>query len=560
MHIKYIKLLLAIFIIFFTTPLYSKKDTKDQFNSKNFSNYFSAVIAYDNNKNSEALKFFNLSKNLTNKHKSFLKQHIYSLIIDGKVGPAIIKLKSNLKRENSIFFESYFLLALDSINKRNFDKSDEYLEKLSKFKDEGVIENIIYESLKSYTYLFENKEIIPTNFGTLSYVSQALQNCYLDTAQTPIFFKNLINNDAIDSARYKFFYINYLIKNNNLELLKEIANEIDPLNSTLLTYQTKKWIQKKEFKKIGSIFSCQKESDILSEFFYIIANLYSSQDDLEKSNFYLNISFFLNPKFKYNLSLSSENYYYNKNYEQVKRILKNFNKNEEVYYWYKIKKKTNIISEKYSEEKAFGYINLELENLEDLSSKVLFDMANISKNFKKYKIAIDYYNKLLLKKKLRPNSYAEILYRRGGSHERLGDFKKSDKDLQEALQIRPDDAYILNYLAYSWLERNYKIDEAILMLKRAYELKKNDPFILDSVGWGYFLIDDFVNAEIFLKLAIQYMPDDPTVNEHYGDVLWKLDRKIEAKYYWQSVLNFKETTDDIKKNIRIKILNGIKKI
>ena len=56
------------------------------------------------------------------------------------------------------------------------------------------------------------------------------------------------------------------------------------------------------------------------------------------------------------------------------------------------------------------------------------------------------------------------------------------------------------------------------------------------------------------------MPDDPTVNEHYGDVLWKLDRKIEAKYYWQSVLNFKETTDDIKKNIRIKILNGIKKI
>ena len=103
MHIKYIKLLLAIFIIFFTTPLYSKKDTKDQFNSKNFSNYFSAVIAYDNNKNSEALKFFNLSKNLNNKHKSFLKQHIYSLIIDGKVGPAIIKLKSNLK-EKILFF------------------------------------------------------------------------------------------------------------------------------------------------------------------------------------------------------------------------------------------------------------------------------------------------------------------------------------------------------------------------------------------------------------------------------------------------------------------------
>ena len=132
--------------------------------------------------------------------------------------------------------------------------------------------------------------------------------------------------------------------------------------------------------------------------------------------------------------------------------------------------------------------------------------------------------------------------------------------MQESLFIRPNDAYTLNYLAYSWLERNYKIDEAISMLDKAYKLKKNDPFILDSVGWGYFLINDFVNAEIFLKLAIQYMPDDPIVNEHYADVLWKLNRKTEAKYYWQSVLSFDDTTDDIKKNVKIKLLKGLEEI
>lgn len=560
MLLKYFKFLLITFVILFTTPLYSKKDIKNEFNLKTLSNYFSAIIAYDNDQNPEALKFFNLSKDLTNKHKPFLKQYIFSLIIDGKVSQAINKLKSNLKKENSVFFETYFLLSLDSILKKNFIKSDEYLEELSKFKDDGTIENLIYKTLKNYNHLFKSKEIIPTNFGSLSYVSKALQNCYLGSEQTLIHFENLINNVAVDTGRYKFFYINYLIKNNNLKLLKEITNNIDPLESTLLIHQTKKWVKKNELKKISDIFSCEKESDILSEFFYIIANLYSSQKDFEKSNFYLNISIYLNPSFKFNLSLASENYYENENYTQVKKILKNFKKDDEVYYWYKLKKEVSIISEEFNEEKAFDYINLKLKNIQDPSSKILFDMANISKNFKKYKVAIHYYNKLLLKENLNENSYAEILYRRGSCYERLKDFKNSDKDLQDSILIRPNDAYTLNYLAYSWLERNYRIDEAISMLDKAYKLKKNDPFILDSVGWGYFLINDFVNAEIFLKLAIQYMPDDPIVNEHYADVLWKLDRKTEAKYYWQSVLSFDDTTEDIKKNVKIKLLKGLEEI
>ena len=88
------------------------------------------------------------------------------------------------------------------------------------------------------------------------------------------------------------------------------------------------------------------------------------------------------------------------------------------------------------------------------------------------------------------DTYAEILFRRGGSYERLKKFEKSDKDLLKSLEINPNDAYVLNYLAYSWLERNYKIDTAIEMLQRAYKQNENDPFIIDSVGWGYYLVDD----------------------------------------------------------------------
>ena len=85
-------------------------------------------------------------------------------------------------------------------------------------------------------------------------------------------------------------------------------------------------------------------------------------------------------------------------------------------------------------------------------------------------------------------------------------------------------------------------------------LKSNDPYIIDSIGWAYYLIDDYIKAENFLKRAVELMPEDPIVNDHYGDILWKLDRKIQARYFWGNVLNLEETEDEMKNNIKDKLI------
>jgi hypothetical protein len=77
------------------------------------------------------------------------------------------------------------------------------------------------------------------------------------------------------------------------------------------------------------------------------------------------------------------------------------------------------------------------------------------------------------------------------------------------------------------------------------------------MGWAYYLVDDYVKAEIFLKRAVELMPQDPIVNDHYGDILWKLDRKIQARYFWGNVLNLEETEDEMKKNIKNKLIKGL---
>ena len=153
---------------------------------------------------------------------------------------------------------------------------------------------------------------------------------------------------------------------------------------------------------------------------------------------------------------------------------------------------------------------------------------------------------------------SDLLYRRGGSYERIGKHDKADEDLLYSLKINPEDAYVLNYLAYSWLERNYKISEAIQMLEKAYSSKSNDPYIIDSIGWAYYLVEDYLKAEKFLKRAVELMPNDPIVNDHYGDILWKLNRKIQARYLWSNVLEMDDAEEEMIKKINIKLIKGLK--
>jgi tetratricopeptide (TPR) repeat protein len=296
----------------------------------------------------------------------------------------------------------------------------------------------------------------------------------------------------------------------------------------------------------------------MGEFFFLVANLYSSQGDYEKSNFYLNISNYLNPKFTLNLSLLAENYYTNEDYENTKKTLEVFDKTNEFYYWFKIKKEAQIISNNLDKDVSLKFINSKFKGIKNPNKKMIFDIANFNKNAKKYAKAINYYDQILLNIDSNSDLYAEILYRRGGSYERSGDYKNADNDLLKSLEINPDDAYVLNYLAYSWLEREYKIDTALEMLENAYASRSNDPYIIDSIGWAYFLVGQYEKAENFLKRAVELMPQDPIVNDHYGDILWKLNRKIQARYFWQNVLKLEETEDEMKKNIKEKLIDGIK--
>ncbi len=555
---KLIKLLF-IFGLFYQTPIYSKSTSFSDFNSRDLSNYFSGIIAFENQENSKALNFFNESKILRNKHDLYLKRYIFSLVLENKVWQAINVLKNISNKDNLNFFDAYLLLVIDSLKQNDFVKAEKYLAKSIKFQEFDRFNPVIIGILKNFIHTFSKKEVLydKVNFGNISIISQAFQRCYLKKDNARSSFSNLVNNPNGDYSRYIFFYANYLIENKKIDEAKDIFKDIEFINTTLLLSQGKNWINNQEFENFTKIFSCNNHNDIIGEFLFLISNLYSTEDDLNKSNFYSNLSYYLNPKFKFNLALVAENYYFNNQYKKVKNVIQNFNKDDEFYYWFRIKKEAQILLKEKGENYSIDYITSKFNKIKKSNPKMLFDMANYFKNLKKYKRAVKYYSQIILTLDQNSNIKSELLYRRGSSYERLKNFKKSDEDLLRAMAAKPNDAYVLNYLGYSWLERNYKIDKAMMMLKKAYSIKNNDPYIIDSIGWGYYLIDDYLEAEKYLKRAVELMPNDPIVNDHYGDILWKLNRKLQARYFWNNVLGFDDTDDDTKKKINIKLVKGL---
>ncbi len=552
-------IILTIYLLLYQSPLLSKSTSFKDFNSKNLSKYFSGILALENNDNSQALNFLNSSKILIDLHEPYLEKLIMTLVLENKVSQAVNHIKVYNEKNNLQFFEAFVLLALDSLKKNNLNKASEILSLVPEEYLEDRFNFIIIDTLTQYVDVFKNKKIKKRNniFGNLSLISETFQHCYLNDKNTDTFFLKLINSGQADYSRYTFFYLTYLIEKNRIEDAKILTDEIDYVNASLLLSQGKSWIERNQNKEFSKVFSCSNRNDIIGEFLFLISNLFSSQNEFKKSNFYLSLSNYLNPKFVFNLSLVAENLFLNENYEKSKRVLENFKINQDFYYWYKSKKEAQIITKTKSREEALKYIISKFNKIKNPNDKFIYDVANFYRNSQEYEKAIKYYSLIIDKLDDDSEVKADLLYRRGGSYERIKNFERADKDLLDSLIINPDDAYVLNYLAYSWLERDYKINEAIEMLEKAYSRENNDPYIIDSIGWAYYLINDYVKAEQFLKRAVQLMPDDPIVNDHYGDILWKLNRKIQARYFWSMVLKMQDAEENLLDLVRDKLLIGL---
>jgi tetratricopeptide (TPR) repeat protein len=136
-----------------------------------------------------------------------------------------------------------------------------------------------------------------------------------------------------------------------------------------------------------------------------------------------------------------------------------------------------------------------------------------------------------------------LLYARGISYERLKDWPKAEADFRAALELSPDQPQVLNYLGYSLVEKQIKLDEALEMIERAVAARPDSGYIVDSLGWVLYRLGRYEDAVGHMERAVALMPVDPVVNDHLGDVYWAVGRNREAEFQWSRALSFIDPED-----------------
>jgi len=483
------------------------------------------------------------------------------LVANGKINDAnkIISGLDNAENSNALF---KFTEGVYLLNSRNFF--------LAKKKFQSIkSNNILFRELNNYIQLWlemslSSKKKIPDNFQT------SFENIKL--IQSLLLYEHIQNSEFYSKTseeilkkkqlgRYHFFHIIYLIKKNNIDQAKEIVkNQLLNNPNNLLMKQSYIALDSNDLNFFTRNYESSNINHGISELLYLFANLFQQRDQIELSKFFASLSNYLNPNFAANKILNFQNVLN----QQGNVILDNQFLNDiaslgEEYFWYVNFKKLFFIEEKSESTNKIIINDLKksLSKNKYFNFSKLMDMGNYYRSIKKYSIAIDYYNQAEQKADRRDLNW-RFYYFRGICNERLKNWSEAESDLLQSLKHSPKEYRVMNYIAYSWLERGVHYNRAIKMLNEAVQLSNwEHGYIIDSLGWGYYLLNDFKKAETLLELAYTKTPSEAEVYDHYADALWKNNKKIQARYVWNKAFQLESIDEKRAKKINEKLLNGI---
>ncbi len=542
------------------------KDIDKFLNENDITNYFSGIVAINENQYQDSYYYLKDLNNLEQSHYNYSQYFQYSLITLKKFREAV-NYSKKLEENKIDNFESNLISAVYYLKSQDQAKSSYYIEQLIDKSQPGTIQNLVSSSLNSWVNIKNQPnpesslkllDSIPRNFENLKKIQKAFVYCYFDSNKTGNVFRELFANPNIDFSRYIFFYVNYLL---NKEDAKEEAQNI--LQDSLKQYPKNLILNQlnvdiEQNRKTNNQFDCSEPNQVIAEMLYVVANALAAQSNYVASNFYLNLANYLNPNFQSYTTLYAENFYNIEEFDKAKELYMEIQKQGSVYSWHANKQIAFILIKQGNKQEAVEYLKDKYQKIKSPSLYEIFDFAEFLKNNENYDDSIKYYSQLLSLIDKKHNLYAQVLDGRGIAYERTNQWDKAEVDLLGSLESSPNDAYVINYLAYSWIEKGKNIEKALTMLRKANELRPNDGYIIDSLGWALFKLKRFKEAKNYLELAVQYMASDPVVNDHYADSLWMNNQSLQARYYWNYVLKLEKTEDKLKEEIKQKLLFGLK--
>ena len=555
---------LFLIVFFYSTAL---QGLEKVYKGEKVAKYFSGVISLISDDYEKSYHFLKDLKNIEDIHSNYSKAYINSLVNNSKINEAF-KFSTDLKKKKLNFFQSDLILIVKLIDNQQYDKAFTQLNTINQKNNKTALQELLIKTILSWIKIEKDKlnfyeanslfDKLDPRFNNIKKIQKVFVSCYFDTPNSNLEFEKLIGNKSTNFSRYSFFYIDQLIKKGFLDKAKnELDKSLEKSPRNVLLNKIKNDLNY-NYKDYSSGFNCKNINNLISELFYITANALSTQSIFSISNYYLNLAKYLNIPFSHYEILLAENYQSVNNYKIAKKIYKKISKLGEAYNWHASKQLAFIYLEEKKDNKAKKILEKTFKSLRNPDLYQIFDYANFLKNNEMYEESINYYSKVLSLISVENNLYPKAKDGRGIAYERTDKWEKAEKDFLSSLEADPNQAYVINYLAYSWIEKGINIEKSLRMLEKANELRSNDGYITDSLGWALYKLKRYSKAKKYLQLAVQLMPSDPIVNDHFGDCLWMTGNKLQARYYWNYVSKLENATEDQKEKIKKKIFEGPK--
>ena len=150
-----------------------------------------------------------------------------------------------------------------------------------------------------------------------------------------------------------------------------------------------------------------------------------------------------------------------------------------------------------------------------------------------------------------------LFYQRAIAYERTDRWPLAEADFLRALDLSPDQPDVLNYLAYTWVDRGEHLERSVEMLERAVEMRPESGYIVDSLGWVYFRLGRFQDAVEQLERAVTLDPSQAVIHDHLGDAYWMVGRRLEARFQWSHARDLDDTDEVDDEAIQRKLQRGL---
>jgi tetratricopeptide (TPR) repeat protein len=488
----------------------SEKIQEIGMNDSIYGNYLSARFSQKNDDFSDAVKYLEALLKKDPENNEVLRRAYSIYLLNGDFDKAVLYAKKHIsdekakliKKSNSFNSTPFFISALDSFRSRDFSETRAILDPMMRPSSprNNHIEIVVIPMLVAWSYAAEGE------FNKATTIMEDIQATYMLSVFS---YQRAIINDL--SSKKKVL----------------IDGKDAPLSDKALHFM----------------------SDIFTE----LGNVSFQRGDVEEAIIYYRLCLVLNPdsfSTKKMLAIALEN---QKRFEDSNEIFSKIPKDHELY----LPAQIEIAINHHRAGKTDEAIS-QLKEIAEVykSQDALLSIAHILMEKDKFSEAITYLNQAISKLEKPEKKDWAIFYDIGICYDKDNQWDRAEASFKIALGLNPNHPEVLNYLAYSWIIRGVNIEESKKMLENAVIASAGAPHILDSYGWALFILGEYNDALPFLEQAAILLPYNPVINDHLGDLYWKLGRKNEARFQWQKSIDFKNEEID-PELIQKKILQGI---